>query len=154
MIDNRFDHGGTVMERFERFAMIAMLIMVSAIWSFRAQAAEPGTVEAAAEPAVTGHEDIAKMITEARTAADHEKIAAYFDHLAADAKTRAKEFSAASDCYRKETHEGILRGNQFARKHAAVWCGLQERHYLGIAQEDKELAKMHRDIAKQLAEKK
>lgn len=140
------------MKRFEKLALIALLIMVSAFWALRAQAAEPETAQAAAEPAAAAHHpDIVKMLKDARTAADHERIAAYFDHSAADARARAKEFSLASDCYRTETTKGRLRGNQFAEKNAERWCSLQERHYLGIAKEDEELANMHRNIAKQLA---
>ena len=92
--------------------------------------------------------DIEQMISSAKTAADHEAIAAYYDKAAAE----AKDMAAAHERMRnKYTQSPSLQsaGPGYARV-GAKDCDIIQRSYLNIADEDEGLARMHREMATKL----
>ena len=92
--------------------------------------------------------DIEQMISSAKTAADHEAIAAYYDKAAAEAKDMAEAHERMRNKY---TQSPSLQsaGPGYARV-GAKDCDIIERSYLNIADEDAGLAKMHREMAAKL----
>lgn len=94
---------------------------------------------------LTTQSPIAKMVEEAKTPADHLRIAEWYEAQAKEARAEARKFGALSDCYTNK----VRAGSPSLRAHR--WCSLQARRYRSAAQEDEQLAKMHRKIAEQLA---
>jgi hypothetical protein len=102
-------------------------------------------VTMAQEGAPAEQSEIAKMVTSAKTAEDHRKIAEYYQKAAAKAKQKALDLNALGDCYKKKSMEGEAAGGKARRE-----CGLQALQYRKIAQEDEALAKMHLEMAAKL----
>lgn len=69
--------------------------------------------------------DIEKMILEAKTPADHEAIAAYYDQQAADARAKAAEHRKMGESYRKAG--GALQHKSTSTSTARRWCGTTTR---------------------------
>jgi hypothetical protein len=95
-------------------------------------------------PLVTraGEIDIDKMIAEARTPADHEAIAAYYDQQAEAARTKAAAHQKMGEDYRK-------MGGALAHKtHFHEHCEALVRSYQAQAKEYAALAAAHRAMAK------
>jgi hypothetical protein len=91
-----------------------------------------------------GKMDIDKRIATAKTAADHEAIAAYFDTQAAAAKAEAEAHAAMRAAYEKAG--GALIGKLHLDQH----CDKIEASYEDVAKENAALAEAHRAMAKEL----
>lgn len=87
---------------------------------------------------------IDEQIATAKTAADHEAIAAYFDKQAAAAKAEAKAHSTMAEAYKK------VGGAAIGKLHLDQHCDKIEASYEAVARENEDLAKAHRAMAKEL----
>ena len=95
---------------------------------------------AGAQQAVVTDDSLDQMITNAKTPADHEAIAAYYDKEAADNEAKAKLHHATHKAY-----TGV------ATKPAAVLgthCDMLGRYFQNAAQQDNVLAAGHREMAR------
>ena len=86
--------------------------------------------------------DIDKMITDAKTPADHEAIAVYYDQQAADARAKAAEHRKMGDSYRKAG--GALQHKTHFHEH----CEALVREYDAAARDYAAMAAAHRQMAK------
>jgi hypothetical protein len=86
--------------------------------------------------------DIEKKIAEAKTPADHEAIAAYFDKEAKHARAAAKYHSEMGESYKK------MGGALIEKQHADKHCDAITAGYEAIAKENEDLAAAHRAMAK------
>jgi len=97
----------------------------------------PALAADAAQPA-----DIEKMIASAKTPADHEAIAAYYDKQAAEARAKAEEHRRMGEDYKRG-------GGALAEKtHFHEHCEALTRSYNQAAKDYEALAAAHRDMAK------
>jgi len=116
------------------------LLVLFGIGSLTAvRAAEP-------QPAVS-KKDLKTAIMNAKTPADHHRIAAYYKKQADRMTAEAKEHDELAAVYSKS-------GDQHAMKHpmspqTAEHCKYFADHARKAAQQAQELAKMHEDMAKQ-----
>jgi hypothetical protein len=90
------------------------------------------------------------QIAAAKTPADHEAIAAAYDKEAAQLESMAREHSEMAVAYRA----GSL-GNKGANPHAmATHCDKLTQEFKAAAQENRDLAAAHRQMAKDCCAKK
>jgi hypothetical protein len=87
-------------------------------------------------------EDIEKKIATAKTAADHEAIAAHFDKEAKAAEAKAKYHTEMGAAYKK------MGGAVITKNHADQHCSAIAASYEAIAKENAALAEAHRAQAK------
>lgn len=91
-------------------------------------------------------DDMAAMISTAKTKADHEKIAADYDKEAADARAKAELHRNMAETYRKagpSIGKGLSGGNTALVKH----CDDLAKSYGAAADQAAALAKAHREMA-------
>ena len=112
--------------------------MLSIAGLFLIAAAIVPTIQAGAkQPAVTD-DNLNQMITSAKTPADHEAIAVYYDTEAAENEKKAS-----------------LHGrnkNMYSKADFSAHCNALIRDYQHAAQQDKALAAFHREMAKKAAQ--
>lgn len=89
-------------------------------------------------------DDLTTMIEKAKTAADHEAIAARYDKQAADAKKEADIHRKMEKSYGTSAAGGAKGTTTALPQH----CAALAKHYDGLAQEYATLAAAHRDMAK------
>lgn len=93
------------------------------------------------------HEQVEDRIANARTRADHQGLAQFFDQEAQEAKSRAEKHRAMSKRYTDPVWTG--RGSWIhLRDHCDTLVGLYEK----AEQENKALAALHRQIATETSE--
>ena len=97
----------------------------------------------AAFPLHATEQDITSMIENAKTAADHEAIAAYYDRQAAEAKKQAELHRKMQKSYALGSATGKSSVTPFPQH-----CAALVKHYENAAQEYTTLAAAHRDAAK------
>ena len=112
-----------------RIVVAAAIAAALAVPSMQAAAAECSGMDA--------------KISAAKTAADHEAIAACYDDLAKDAQTKADEHKKMAKAY---SMSGI--GNQATKTHFHQHCEALIRSYEAEAKEYDALAKVHHQMAK------
>jgi ribulose kinase len=86
--------------------------------------------------------DIAEMISSAKTPADHEAIAGYYEGQAKEARQKAEEHRKMGETYKKGG------GALAAKTHFHEHCEALARSYTAEAKEYEALAAAHRDMAK------
>ena len=84
---------------------------------------------------------IEQMITEAKTAADHEAIAAYYEKEAQEVHKEHAEHKTMSDAYASVSAVKMPTG-------MVAHCNTIAKKYEEIAKEYEALAKLHKDMAK------
>jgi hypothetical protein len=87
--------------------------------------------------------DMEKMVTGAKTAADHEQLAAEYDRQAAEAKAEADTHRKMAAAYRK------AGGALISKLHFDQHCDALVRSYTAAAKEYEALAKAERQMAKE-----
>ena len=93
--------------------------------------------------AVPAHaSDIGDKIAAARTAADHEAIAAWYDDQAKEAEQKAAEHKKMGEAYKKEP------GGISSKTHFHEHCEALVKNYTAEAKEYRSLAAAHRQMAK------
>lgn len=90
--------------------------------------------------------DLKQAIATAKTAADHKNIALYYTNDAARLETEAKDHAELAELYRKSP-------NLHEQKHpmsaeTAGHCQWLADRYKEMAQKERDLAKLHEDMAK------
>ena len=85
--------------------------------------------------------DIAAKIASAKTAADHEAIAAYYDHEAAEARENAERHEKMGEGYKKA-------GGPFLKTHLHEHCEALVKSYQSEAKMFAQMAAGHREMAK------
>lgn len=95
------------------------------------------TIRAGAQPEVVTNDNLNQMIAGAKTPADHEAIAAYYDHEAANNQKMAELHRASENIYTKTTN--------------VLHCKALIESYEEAAREDRALAGWHREMAKKAA---
>ena len=93
-------------------------------------------------------DDMATMIENAKTAADHERIAAMYDKQAADAKKQAELHRKMEKSYSVGPAAGKGTATPLPQH-----CAALAKHYDEVAQEDATLAAAHREMAKAASRK-
>jgi hypothetical protein len=93
--------------------------------------------------------DLEKAITGAKTAADHEAIAAYYDKESATAKGKAAEHRKLAQTYRTLAVPG--RGSLHPMENH---CQQLAQTYESVAADNAALAGAHRQMAQEAAQKK
>jgi hypothetical protein len=110
--------------------------------------AQGSHVKAAEHGAAMADDDMATMIENAKTPADHERIAAMYDQQAADAKKQAEVHRRMEKSY--SVGSGTGKGTPTP---LPQHCAALAKHYDEVAQEDATLAAAHREMAKAAAKK-
>jgi hypothetical protein len=87
--------------------------------------------------------DLEKMISSAKTAANHEAIAAEYERAAAEAKAKSEKHRAMGEAYKKAG--GALVG----KLHIDMHCESLADIYARAAKENEVLAKIHHGMAKE-----
>ena len=87
--------------------------------------------------------DLDQMISSAKTAADHEAIAAVYERQAAAANAEAAKHVEMGAAYKK------LGGALIGKQHIETHCDALIKFYKDIAKEDEALANAHRAMAKE-----
>ena len=98
------------------------------------------TLRARAQPSAVTDDNLDQMITSAKTPAEHDAIAAYFEQEAADAQKKADLHKGAADTYRKLK---IPKPVYMAEMCDAIAAGFEK-----TAKDAAKLAKMHHEMAK------
>jgi hypothetical protein len=93
--------------------------------------------------------DLEKAITGAKTSADHEAIASYYDKEAATAKDKAAEHRRLAETYRTLSVSG--RGQL---QPMGIHCQQLAQIYESAAADNAALATAHRQMAQEAAQKK
>jgi len=94
--------------------------------------------------------DLAKAITGAKTPAEHEAIASYYDKEAATAKDKAAEHRRLAEIYRNRSVSPRGQGQPTMANH----CQQMAESFESIAGENTALAKAHQQMAQEAAQKK
>ena len=128
------------MRRITVGVTLAMLALVAVLYV--------STQRVGAQPAEKF--DLEKAITGAKTSADHEAIAAYYDREAATAKDKAAEHRSLAEKYR--TLSVTPRGQGF--QPMANHCQQLAQIYESAAADNTALAAGHRQMAKEAAQQK
>ena len=87
--------------------------------------------------------DLDQMISSAKTAADHEAIAAEYERLAAAANAEAAKHVEMGAAYKK------LGGALIDKQHIDTHCDALVKSYKKIAKENDALANAHKAMAKE-----
>lgn len=95
-----------------------------------------------------GAADIDQMIATAKTAADHEAIANFYDQQAAQARAQIAQHAKMRKAY--ETSPSLRSAGPGFWRVGAKNCDVLERSYEDIAKQDDTLAKMHREMVTKL----
>lgn len=90
------------------------------------------------------HDDIMSMVEHAKTKADHEAIAAYYEKQAEAAKNQAELHRKMEKSYAVAPGGGTKGSATSLSQH----CAALAKHYESLAQEYTTLAAAHRDMAK------
>jgi hypothetical protein len=106
-------------------------------------AATVPAIRAIAQPTTVTDDNLDQMIVAAKTPADHDAIATYFEGEAADAKKKAALHAGVADTYRKLK---IPKPVYMAEMCDGIAAGFEK-----TAKDAKKLAKMHHDMAKAAA---
>jgi hypothetical protein len=93
--------------------------------------------------------DLEKAITGAKTAADHEAIASYYDREAATAKDKAAEHRRLAQTYRT-----LAASGRAPLEPMGIHCQQLAQTYESAAADDAALATAHRQMAQEAAQKK
>jgi hypothetical protein len=93
--------------------------------------------------------DLEKAIAGAKTAADHEAIASYYDKEAATAKDKAAEHRRLAEIYRTQAATG-----RAPLQPMGLHCQQLAQTYESAAAENAALAAAHRQMAQEAAQKK
>ncbi len=102
-----------------------------------------GAGSTAVPPSARAQEhDINEMIANAKSPADHEAIATYYDKAAAEAEAQAQQHKKMADTYSKYRPD---------YKPLPSHCRAEAKHYEGIATENRALATAHRKMAQEKA---
>jgi len=115
-------------------------IFLTAVLVLFAAASMPN-IRAGAQQAVVSDVNLNQMIASAKTPADHEAIAAYYEQQASDAKKKAALHRNTADTYRKLKISKPVGMAEMCDGIAAMWTK--------IAADNSRLAKAHREMAKQ-----
>jgi hypothetical protein len=91
--------------------------------------------------AAVSDSDIDAQIAAAKTPADHEAIATYYDGKAAEAQAKADEHKKMSAAYKKE-------GGSVSKTHLHDHCDGLVRVYQSAAKDYRAMADAHRQLAK------
>jgi len=94
--------------------------------------------------------NLEKAVTEAKTPADHEAIASYYEKEAATAKDKAEEHHRLAEIYRNRSVSP--RGQ--VQPTMANHCQQMAENFESIATENTALAKAHQQMAQEAAQKK
>jgi hypothetical protein len=117
---------------------VKRISMLIAAGLFLFAAAIVPTIRAVAQQAVVTDDNLNQMIAHAKTPADHEAIAAYYDTEAAENEKKASLHSRNKNMYSKADF--------------SAHCNALIRDYHQAAEQDKALAAFHREMAKKSAE--
>jgi hypothetical protein len=90
--------------------------------------------------------DLEKAVTGAKTPADHEAIASYYDKEGTAAKAKAAEHHKLMEAYRNVSGKGRFKMEEHCQRLA--------QNYESIATENTTLATAHRQMAQEAAQKK
>ena len=107
---------------------VACIILVAVAWTL--------------VPRPAAAEDVAAMVQNAKTAADHEAIATYYEKEAAAAKEKAALHRSMGDIVKKQGGPGVAKWGM--DKH----CLDLVNQYEGAAKSYTDLAKAERELAK------
>jgi hypothetical protein len=117
---------------------VTILLIVGAV--LLVAAASMPTFLAVAQSAAVTDDNLAQSIANAKTAADQDAIAAYYDQEATDAKKKADLHRNAADTYKKL--------NIAKPVGMANMCDGLVNYWDKLADQAKDLAKAHREMAK------
>ena len=95
-------------------------------------------------PAREARHSMDQMVTQAKTPADHEKLAKMYDAEAAKARAAAETHRKMADAYRK------AGGAWVEKVHIDQHCDALVKSYTAAAEEYEALAKAEREIAKDM----
>ena len=95
---------------------------------------------AGAQPAAITDDNLSQMTESAKTPADHQAIAAYYEQQAADAKKKAALHRNEADTYRKLKISKPVGMAEMCDEIAAMWDKIAH-HYSKLAKAHQEMAK-------------
>ena len=120
--------------------MRRVTISLVAVVLLFAAASLPG-IRAGAQQAAVTDDNLNQMIASAKTPAEHEAIATFYEQQAADAKKKAELHRNTADTYRKLKISKPVGMAEMCDGIAAMWDK--------IAADNSRLAEAHREMAKQ-----
>jgi hypothetical protein len=115
-------------------------IFLAAVLVLFAAASLPN-IRAGAQQVVVTDDNLDQMITNAKTPAEHEAIAAFYEQQATDAKRKAELHRNTADTYRKLKISKPVGMAEMCEGIAAMWAK--------IAADNSRLAEAHREMAKE-----
>ena len=115
-------------------------IFLAAVLMLFAAASLPN-IRADAQQAVVTDDNLDQMITSAKTPAEHEAIAAFYEQQATDAKKKAELHRNTAETYRKLKISKPVGMAEMCDGIAAMWAK--------IAADNSRLAEAHREMAKE-----
>jgi len=86
--------------------------------------------------------DVEQEIANAKTAADHEKIASFYDAEAKSAESKADDHDRMAASYKK------VGGGVIEKLHLDQHCADISKRYREVAKDARDLAEAHRQMAK------
>lgn len=95
---------------------------------------------AGAQPAAVTEDNVSQMIASAKTPADHQAIAAYYEQQAAEAKKKAALHRNQADTYRKLNIPKPVGMAEMCDEIAAMW-DKTAHHYSKLAKAHQQMAK-------------
>src|SRR6266568_7310613 len=116
------------MRTWKTIGIVAAVLAISALGYLPFGSAEEG-------------KSVEQMIAEAKTPADHEAIAAYYEKEAQEAHQKHAQHQQMSDAYAKIP---VLKTKTGAVAH----CNTIAKNYEDIAKDYEALAKLHKEMAK------
>jgi len=93
----------------------------------------------------TTHAEVAKQITDARTRADHESLAKYYERQASAAEDKSAEYRHLAQAY--GPHSDSERSPETPRPDPAADCDTLASLYGQVVAQDRALADIHRQLA-------
>jgi hypothetical protein len=119
-------------------ALMRRMLLLSVALLFAAALSLP-----AARAGTEKGQDIEQEIANAKTAADHEKIAAFYEGEATAAEKDAEEHDRMAASYKK------VGGALIGKLHLDQHCADISKRYREVAKNTRDLAAAHREMAKQ-----
>jgi hypothetical protein len=133
-VPDRTDTGNKEEEKMKRVTVVlavGLLLLAVAVLP---------AIRAGAQPTTVTDDNLDQMITSAKTPAEHEAIAAYFEQEAKEAKKKAELHRRSADTYRKMKVSKPVYMAEMCDNVAAYWDG--------VSTNAENLAKAHRAMAK------
>jgi hypothetical protein len=133
--------GEDMLKRLINARPLRMALLVGVI----AMVGAVGSAPAGAEDKLLSRSGLKRLIVSAKTAADHERLAAHFDAKAAQLERDAKDHDELAEDYKR--NPPVSR--RVEKSQSSEHCRDLAKDYAKVAQDARRLAADHRELAKE-----